>query len=87
MHLSEVDWGDSSFFLYLKYIEHDESQRTSSPKDCGEDYHIEHLPPLMEYLKDSLDTGQTEGGFFNFKSIKEYRGSYSLPDPEHLESR
>ena len=40
----------------------------------------------MEYLKDSLDTGQTEDGFFNFKSIKEYRGSYSLPDPEHLES-
>ena len=38
----------------------------------------------MEYLKDSLDTGQTEDGFFNFKSIKEYRGSYSLPDPEHL---
>ena len=64
-----------------------ESQRTSSPKDCWEDYHIEHLLPLMEYLKDSLDTGQTEGGFFNFKSIKEYRDSYSLPDHEHLESR
>ena len=39
----------------------------------------------MEYLKDSLDTGQTEDGFFNLKSINEYRGSYSPPDPEHLE--
>ena len=39
---------------------------------------------LMEYLKDPLDTGQTEDGSFNFKSIKEYRGSYSLSDPEHL---
>ena len=40
----------------------------------------------MEYLEDSLDTGQTEDGFLNFKSIKEYKGSYSLPDPELLES-
>ena len=40
----------------------------------------------MAYLKDSLDTGQTEDRFFNFKSIKEYRDSYSLPDPELLES-
>ena len=40
----------------------------------------------MEYLKDSLDTGQTEDEFFNFKSIKKYNSSYSLPDPEHLES-
>ena len=40
----------------------------------------------MEYLKDSLDTGQTEDEFFNFKSIKNYNSSYSLPDPEHLES-
>ena len=42
----------------------------------------------MEYLKDSLDTGQTEDGFFifNFKSIKEHRGSYSLSDPEYPRS-
>ena len=33
-----------------------------------------------------MDTGQTEDGFFNFNSIKEYTGSYSLPDPEHPES-
>ena len=38
----------------------------------------------MEYLKDSLDTGQTEHGVFNFKSIKEHRGSYSPPDSEYL---
>ena len=39
----------------------------------------------MEYLKDSLDTGQIEYGLFNFKSITEYRGSYSLPEPEDVE--
>ena len=38
----------------------------------------------MEYLKDSLDTGLTEDGFFNYKPIKQYRGSFSLPDPGHL---
>ena len=41
---------------------------------------------LMEYLKDPVDTGQTEDEFSNFKSIKGYRGSYTLSDPEHLES-
>ena len=40
----------------------------------------------MKNLNASLDNGQTEDNFFNFKSIKEYRGLYSLPDPEHLES-
>ena len=40
----------------------------------------------MEYLKDSLDTRQIEDGFPNSKSIKGYRGSYSLPDPEQRES-
>ena len=40
----------------------------------------------MEYLKDSFDTGQIEDGFSNSKSIKGYRSSYSLPDPEHHES-
>ena len=38
----------------------------------------------MEYLKDSFDTGQIEDGFSNSKSIKGYRSSYSLPDPEHM---
>ena len=42
--------------------------------------------PLMEYLKDSFDTGQIEDGFSNSKAIKGYRSSYSLPDPEHNES-
>ena len=40
----------------------------------------------MEYLKDSLDIGQTEDGFLNSKSTKGYRTSYSLPDPEQHES-
>ena len=87
--LSEVDWGayDSILFLYLVHIDHDanpkgfftqglwrgQPQRTSST-------------PLMEYLRDSLDTGQIEDGFSNSKSIKQYRGSYSLPDPEQHES-
>ena len=42
--------------------------------------------PLMEYLKDAFDTGQTEDGFSNSKSIKGYRSSYTLPNPEHHES-
>ena len=40
----------------------------------------------MEYLKDSFDTGQTEDGLFNSKSIKGYRSSYSLPSPKQHES-
>ena len=40
---------------------------------------------MQEYLKDSLDTGQIVNGFFNSKSIKGYRGSYSLSDPEQHE--
>ena len=42
--------------------------------------------PLMEYLKDSFYTGQIEDGFSNSKSIKGYRSSCLLPDPEHHES-
>ena len=87
--LTEVDWGahDSSFFLYLKYIDHN-----GKPKHLFTQGLWGRLPqktsstPLIEYLKDSLDSGQTEDGFFNFKSIKECRGSYSLPDPGQLES-
>ena len=44
----------------------------------------EFFVPLMDYLEDSLDSGQTEDGVFNFKSINEHRGSYSPPDPEYL---
>ena len=40
----------------------------------------------MEYLKGCLDTGQIEDGFSHSKTIKGYRGSYSLPDPEQHES-
>ena len=40
----------------------------------------------MEYLKDSFDTGQIEDGLSNSESIKRYKSSYSLPDPEQHES-
>ena len=40
----------------------------------------------MKYPKYSFETGQIEDGFSNLKSIKGYRSSYSLPDPEHHES-
>ena len=87
--LSEVDWGthDSNFFLYLVHIDHD-----AKPKDFftqqlwGGLQQRMSSTPLMEYLKDSFDTGQIEDGFSNSKSIKGYRSSYTLPDPEHHES-
>ena len=37
-------------------------------------------------VPDSFDAGQIEDGFFNSKSIKGYRNSYSLTDTEHHES-
>ena len=47
--LSDVDWGadDASFFLDLVHIDHDAKPLVSSPKDCGDDYHKGHLPPLL----------------------------------------
>ena len=46
--LSEVDWGahDSSFSFTLCTWIMMLSQRISSLKDYGEEYHKEHLPPL-----------------------------------------
>ena len=41
---------------------------------------------LMEYLEDTLDTGQTEDGLHIFKSIKDHRGPYSSSDPKYLGS-
>ena len=41
---------------------------------------------LMEYLEDTLDTGQTEDGLYKFKSIQYHRGPYSSSDPEHIGS-
>ena len=87
--LSDFDSGthDSFFFLYLVHIDHD-----TKPKDFFTQGLWGGLPqrpsctPLMEYLKDSFDTGQIEDGFSNSKSIKGYRSSYSLPDPDHHES-
>ena len=85
---SEVDWGahDSSFFLYLQYIVHD-----GDPNDFFTQGLWGELPQRtsstpMEYLKDSFDTGQTEDGFFNSKSIKGYRSPYSLPDTEQQQT-
>ena len=87
--LSEVDCGahDSSLFLYLVHINHD-----AKPKDFftqglwgGLTQRASSIP-LMEYMKDSFDTGQIEDGFSNSKSFKGYRSSYSLPDPEQYES-
>ena len=78
---------DSSFFLYLVHIDHD-----AKPKDFFTQGLWGGLPQrtsstsFMEYLKYSFDTGQIEDGFSNLKSIKGYRSSYSLPDPEHHES-
>ena len=69
------------------YIDHD-----AKPKDVFTQGWWGGLPqrtsstPLMEHLKDSLDTGQIEDGFSNSKSMKGYRSSYSLPDPEQHES-
>ena len=40
----------------------------------------------MEYLEDTLDTGQTENGLYKFKSILDHRGPYSPSDPEYLGS-
>ena len=87
--ITEVDWGahDSSLFLYLVYIDHD-----AKPKDFFTQGLWGGLPQrtsstsLMEYLRDSFATGQNEGGFSNSKSIKGYRSSYFLPDPEQHES-
>ena len=86
---SEVDWGahDSSSFLSLVHIDHD-----AKPKNLFTQGLWGGLPqrtpsiPLMEYLKDSFDTGQIEDGVFNSKSIKQYRSSYSLPDAAPHES-
>ena len=64
-----------------------QSQRISSPKGLwGGLPQRTSSTPLMEYLKDSFDTGQTEDGFSNSKIIKGYRRSYSLPDTEQHES-
>ena len=64
--LFEVDWGvhDSSFCLCLVHIDHD-----AKPKDFftqglwGGLLQRTPSTPLMEYLKDSFDTGQIEDGF------------------------
>ena len=87
--LSEVDWGahDSSLFLFLVHIDHG-----AKPKDFFTHELRGRLPQgtssthLMEYLIDSFDTEQIEDGFSNSKSIKGYRSSYFLPDPEQHES-
>ena len=41
---------------------------------------------LMEYLEDTLDTGQPLDGLYKFKSIKDHRRPYYLSDPKYLRS-
>ena len=68
--LSDIDWGahDSSFFLYLKCITHDRETKDSFTQGLwGGLPQTKFSTHLMEYLKDSLGTGQTEDGFFNSK--------------------
>ena len=87
--LTEDVLGDhhSSFFHYLSHIDYDAKPKEFFTQELwGELQQRTSSTPLMKYLNDSLDNGQTEDNFFNFKSIKEYRGLYSLPDPGHLES-
>ena len=74
----------SSFICHILIMM--QSQRNSSQRILGRTTTITSSTPLLKCLNDSLDNGQTEDNFFNFKSIKESRGSYSLPDPEHVES-
>ena len=35
-------------------------------------------------LENTLDTGQTEDGFYKFKSIQDHRGSDAPSNPEYL---
>ena len=83
--LYEVDGGVHHSIFYLEHIDHD-----GEPKDFFSQGLWGKLPQrtlsthLIECLTDSLDTGQTEDGFFNLKSFKEQRGSDSLSDPEYL---
>ena len=87
MHTLKFIWEPMIQLLYLVHIDHD-----AKPKDFFTQGLWGGLPQrasstsLMEYLKDSLDTGQIEDGFSNSKSITGYRSSYSLPDPEQHES-
>ena len=46
--------------------------------------HLIFYKQLMEYLEDTLDTGQTEDRLYKFKSIQDHRGPYSPSDPEYL---
>ena len=41
---------------------------------------------LMEYLEDTLDTGQTEDRLYKLKYILDHKGPYSPSDPEYLGS-
>ena len=82
--LAEVDWGahDSTFSPSL--VHDGELTDFFTQGLWGGLPQRKFSTHLREYLKDSLDTGQTEDGFSNLKSIKEHRGSYSLSDLEYL---
>ena len=67
---SEVDWGahDSSFFLFLLNIDYDAKPKESVIQGLWGELQpsISSTPPI-EYMIDSLDTGQTEHDIFNSK--------------------
>ena len=66
--LFEADWGvhDSSFFLCLVHIDHDAKSKDFFTQGLWGGL-LQRTPstPLMEYLKDSFDTGHIEDGFSN----------------------
>ena len=63
---TEVDWGDhdSSFFLSLAHIDYDAKPKEFFTQELwGELQQRTCSTPLMKYLNDSLDNGQTEDNF------------------------
>ena len=69
---SEVDWGahDSSFFLFLVNIDYDTNPMELFTQGLwGELQQWMSSTPLIGYMNESLDTGQTEDNAFNSKGI------------------
>ena len=67
---SEVDWGaqDSSFFLFLVSIDYDGKPMELFTQGLwGRLQQRMSSTPLIGYMNDSLDTGQTEDDAFNSK--------------------
>ena len=64
-----------------------ENQHTLILKVDGEqlDDLISYNQP-MEHLDDTITTGPTADGLYQFKSIQDHKGPYSPSDPEYLGS-